>query len=66
LSRCLFTTWVCQLLECTKDEELLNNKSGQVLFKLKPDVTAEQVESWRKIVLAMKGQIPGEYTLLER
>ncbi|KAL7921226.1 hypothetical protein ACQKWADRAFT_295896 [Trichoderma austrokoningii] len=30
-----------------------------VLFKLKPEVTAEQVENWGKLAYAMKGQIPG-------
>ncbi|PTB63270.1 hypothetical protein BBK36DRAFT_1171514 [Trichoderma citrinoviride] len=30
-----------------------------VLFKLKPDVTAEQVDKWRDLILAMKGQVPG-------
>ncbi|KAJ4856728.1 stress responsive a/B barrel domain-containing protein [Trichoderma breve] len=30
-----------------------------VLFKLKPDVTAEQVDDLREMVLGMHGQIPG-------
>ncbi|KAL6900564.1 hypothetical protein GGI43DRAFT_405733 [Trichoderma evansii] len=30
-----------------------------VLFKLKPEVTAEQVEDLGKLILGMKGQIPG-------
>ncbi|KAL7941255.1 stress responsive A/B barrel domain protein [Trichoderma barbatum] len=30
-----------------------------VLFKLKPDVTAQQVDNWRELVLAMQGQVPG-------
>lgn len=32
----------------------------QVLFKFKPEVTAEQAESLGKLILGMKGQIPGE------
>lgn len=38
---------------------------NSVLFKLKPDVTAEQVENWGKLILAMKGQVPGAPTLLQ-
>ncbi|KAH8120775.1 hypothetical protein ACSS6W_009880 [Trichoderma asperelloides] len=30
-----------------------------VLFKLKPEVTAEQVENWGKIILDMNGRVPG-------
>lgn len=30
-----------------------------VLFKLKPDVTAQQVDNLREMVLGMHGQIPG-------
>lgn len=38
---------------------IANNSNHQVLFKLKPDVTTEQVANWRKLVLDMKGQVPG-------
>ncbi|KAJ2973703.1 hypothetical protein NQ176_g6457 [Zarea fungicola] len=30
-----------------------------VLFKLKQDVTAEQIAHWKQIVAAMVGQVPG-------
>ncbi|KAK1237294.1 hypothetical protein MKX08_002919 [Trichoderma sp. CBMAI-0020] len=30
-----------------------------VLFKLKPEVTAEQIENWGKLANAMLGQVPG-------
>lgn len=30
-----------------------------MLFKLKPDVTAQQLDDFRELVLGMHGQIPG-------
>jgi hypothetical protein len=34
--------------------------TGQVLFRLKPGVTAAQISTWKETCQGMVGKIPGE------